>query len=110
MTTADDLTLPAAPQAGAAAPLPWIKPLVAAVVVLLALLSLLDLAVAFITRSMPALHFVAGPIAIGLMVLVWFAELGGLRWPLLVFVALVTAPNLWLAAIGHHGVNFLFLV
>src|SRR5689334_19601598 len=109
MTTVDDLSPAAAPQDGAAAPLPWIKTLVAAAVVFLALISLLDLGVALITRSMPAMHFVAGPIGIGLMVIIWFAELGGLPWPLLVFVALVTAPNLWLAAIGHISLNFLFL-
>lgn len=70
MTTADDLPLPPASQDDVAAPLPWIKSLVAAAVLLLTLLSVLDLAVAFMMRSMPALHFVAGPIGIGLIVII----------------------------------------
>jgi len=48
-------------------PLPWVTPAVAVVVLLFALLSLLDLAVAYVTKSMPPSHFVAGPIAIGVM-------------------------------------------
>jgi signal transduction histidine kinase len=91
-------------------PPPWLKPLVAAVVLLFALLSLLELAIAYVGRTMPALHFVAGPIAIGLLVIIWFAELGGVRWSLLAFATLVTVPNLWLAAIGHSQLNLLFLV
>src|SRR5262249_59760612 len=57
----------------------------------------------------PPSHFVAGPIAIGVMTILWFVELYGLRRSLLVFAAVVTVPNLWLAAIGHNQVNFLFL-
>lgn len=110
MTAARDLTLPPPSQANMAAPLPWLKPLVAAIVLLFALLSLLDLTVAFVTHSMPASHFVAVPIALGLIVIAWFAELGGFRWPRLVFVVWVTVPNLWLAAIGHSSLNFLFLL
>src|SRR5690242_7567128 len=106
MATATDLSLPTVPAAEAGTPLPGLKPLVAAVVLLFALLNLLELAVAFLGRTMPAAHFVAVPIAIGLMVIIWFAELGGVRWTRLAFAILVTVPNLWLAAIGHGTLNY----
>jgi signal transduction histidine kinase len=104
-----DLALPPAPPTYAPEPFPWLKPAVAAAVLFLALLSLLDLATAFFTQSMPSSHFVWGPIDIGAITVIWFAELYGLRRSLLLFAAMVTIPNLWLGVIGHVAVNFLFL-
>jgi two-component system nitrate/nitrite sensor histidine kinase NarX len=92
-----------------AATLPAVRPAVGAAVVVFALLSLVDIWIAFVQQSMPPSHFVAVPIALMLLTVIWFAELGGLRWPRLLFAVLVTAPNIWLAAIGHTSLNFLFL-
>jgi signal transduction histidine kinase len=110
MPATGDLARPPAGPADGAAPVLWLKPVVAGVVLLLVLLSLLELAVAYVTLAMPAAHYIAGPIALGVMAIVWFLELEGLHWPLLLFAWLVTAPNLWLAAIGHSQMNFLFLL
>jgi signal transduction histidine kinase len=90
--------------------LPWLKPLIAGGVLLFALLSLFEVALAFAAKSMPALHLVAVPIAVGIIVLAWFAELAQFPWPRLAFVAAVTAPNVWLAAMGHGNLNYLFLL
>jgi signal transduction histidine kinase len=109
MTSAGAETLPTSSRVDPPDPLPWLRTAVAAVVLLLVLLSLLDLAVAYVTRSMPPSHFVAGPIALGVTTIIWFVELYGLRRSLLVFAAVVTVPNVWLAAIGHVAVNFLLL-
>jgi signal transduction histidine kinase len=108
-TSDSDLVLPSASGPGAREPLPWLKPAVAAAVLFLALANLLSLALAFVTQSMPPSHYIAGPIGIGAITIIWFAELGGLRGSLLVFAAMVTIPNLFLAAIGHNSVNFLYL-
>src|SRR5690242_5351039 len=81
MTATDQLALPPAAPADATATVLWLKPVVAGVVLLLVLLSLLDLAIAYVTMSMPAAHFIAGPIALAVMAILWFIELEGFRWP-----------------------------
>jgi signal transduction histidine kinase len=101
--------LPATAGAAVPEPLPWLKPAVIAAILFLALVNLLSLGLAFVTQSMPPSHYIAGPIAIGVITLIWFAELSGLRGSLLVFAAMVTVPNLYLAVIGHDSINYLYL-
>ncbi len=84
----------------------WLRPAVAALVLLLAGLDLL----VTLVEPMPADHLVLAPLAGAVVVAVWLAELAGLRWPRLMFAAAIVAPNLWLAAAAHNGLNFLFLL
>jgi hypothetical protein len=67
MASATSLTLTRPPRADLAETLPWLKPLVAAVVLVFALLSLVEVAVAYVTQSMPPSHIISAPIAVGLM-------------------------------------------
>jgi signal transduction histidine kinase len=109
MTGARDLTLPPLSQPHPPESVPWLKPAAAVAILFLALVNLLDIALALVTHSMPLSHFVAGPIGIGAMTIIWLVELSGRRGSLLVFAAMVTLPNLLLAVIGHDSINFLYL-
>jgi signal transduction histidine kinase len=109
MTAARDLALSPASPPYLPEPVPWIRPAAVAAVLFLALANLLTLVVAFVTQSMPPLHFIAGPLGIGAITIILFLELAGIRGSLLVFCALVTIPNLILAAIGHDSINYLYL-
>jgi hypothetical protein len=77
----------------------WLRPAVAALVLLLAGLDLL----VTLVELMPADHLVLAPLAGAVVVAAWLAELAGLRWPRLVFAAAIVAPNLVLAAAAHNG-------
>jgi signal transduction histidine kinase len=89
-----------------ASPAHLARPITLGVVLILALLNLGTLPL----EAMPANHYAIVPVATAVMVAVWLAELRGTRWPRLLFVVLATAPNLWMVAIGHVTVNFLFLL
>ena len=98
-------TSPSWPDAVAATTTPvptprWLRPAVAALVLLLAGLDLL----------VTLVELMLAPLAGAVVVAAWLAELAGLRWPRLVFAAAIVAPNLVLAAAAHNGLNFLFLL
>jgi signal transduction histidine kinase len=84
----------------------WLRLSVGAIVVVLAVLNLVTL----VAEPMPAHHYVAVPIATGLMVIVWAAELVGLRWSRPIFTLAAVGPNIWLALIGHATANLLLLM
>jgi signal transduction histidine kinase len=108
-TSPDEVVQPTASETATPEPLPWLKPAVIAAILFVALVNLLSLGLAFATQAMPPSHYIAGPIAIGVITLIWFAELSGLRGSLLVFAAVATVPNLFLALIGHDSINYLYL-
>jgi signal transduction histidine kinase len=58
---------------------------------------------------MPRAHLVWVPVAVGLLVATWLGDLAWPRLPRPLFAVAVALPNAWLAAIGHVGVNLLFL-
>lgn len=86
----------------------WLGPSVALVVLALAGLTVVTMFIEDNSFPMPASHLIIVPIAVSIIALVWFAELGGLGWPRWLFALMVTLPNIWLALIGHSLLNLLF--
>src|SRR5262249_18214339 len=63
-----------------------------------------------VAEAMPASHYAWVPVATGVMVAAWAAELLAVPWPGLALVGAVVLPNFWLTLIGHVGANYLFLL
>lgn len=79
-----------------------------AVVAVVAIVTPITVVTAF-ADQMPALHHLAVPIAVAIIVPAWVVELSGLRWPRLTLVAATVLPNVWLTLIGHDSTNYLWL-
>ena len=84
----------------------------AAIVLALGLLTVVTMVIDHRTSPMPVAHLAGVPIAVAIVLAAWLVELAGPplpRLPRLALAAVVLAPNLWLAAIGHSGPNLLYL-
>jgi signal transduction histidine kinase len=88
----------------------WLRPSVAAAVLVLAFLTLATSLVEHALTPMPASHLLLLPAVLALYVLVWALDLAGAHLPRVGLALLVVVPHVALSLMGHAGVHTLYLL